>query len=275
MDLTRRKLLGGMGLGALGLGAGNVLARDHPAYTHYTYASPGDLDDRRLRVAWYERYNGRYQENQAGAANATLDESLDPDGLTAYIRDATFVTDSTGPVVAVGNVLPGDEGTLVVGLDVVEDGDVVAEPLDVWLHATVTADEENGRVGPERRDGDTTDDDGELDDEVTVELWRDGSPLGSCNGRTEFDEALEGPIVPRAPIREALGPTTPVGSASGTRVFSGLSPGATRCLALDWEFPVETATNRAQGDSVSFAVTVAGVPVDAASPFEQTTEGQS
>jgi len=264
-----------MGLGALGLGAGNVLARDHPAYTHYTYASPGDLDDRRLRVAWYERYNGRYQENQAGAANATLDESLDPDGLTAYIRDATFVTDSTGPVVAVGNVLPGDEGTLVVGLDVVEDGDVVAEPLDVWLHATVTADEENGRVGPERRDGDTTDDDGELDDEVTVELWRDGSPLGSCNGRTEFDEALEGPIVPRAPIREALGPTTPVGSASGTRVFSGLSPGATRCLALDWEFPVETATNRAQGDSVSFAVTVAGVPVDAASPFEQTTEGQS
>jgi len=264
-----------MGLGALGLGAGGVLARGHPAYTYYTYASPGDLDDRRLRVAWYERYNGRYQENQVGTANATLDESLDPDALPEYVQDATFVTDSTGPVVAVGNVLPGDEGTLVVGLDVVEDGDVVAEPIDVWLHAAVTSDEENGRVGPEIREGDATDGDGELDEEVTVELWRDGSPLGSCNGRTEFDEVLEGPIVARTSVRDAFGPSSPVGTATGIRVFSGLSPGASRCVALAWEFPVDTSTNRSQGDSVSFAVTFAGVPVDAASPFEQTREGGS
>lgn len=262
-----------MGLGALGLGAGSVLARGHPAYTHYTYASPGDLDDRRLRVAWYERYNGRYQENQVGAANATLDESLDPDALPAYVQDATFVTDSTGPVVAVGNVLPGDEGTLVVGLDVVEDADFVADSLDVWLQALVTADEENGRIGPERRAGDATDGDGELDDEVTVELWRDGSPLGSCNGRVEFDESLEGPIVARAPMREALGPTSVVGAPGGTRVFSGLSPGASRCVALDWQFPADTASNRSQGDGVGFAVTFAGVPVDAASPFESGAEG--
>jgi hypothetical protein len=270
MQLTRRKLLGGIGLGAIGVGVG-LRGRANPDFTHYTYASPGDVDDRRLRVAWYEQYNGRVLKHQGGASNATVDEALDPATEPGYVQGATFVTDGTGPVISVGNVLPGDEGTLVIGLEAVEDGEFVPEPMDIWLRTAITADEERGRSGPERAAGDTTDATGELDDELVVELWRDGSPLGTCNGRKEFDEQLEGPVVAAAPIGEAFGPNSAVATATGIQVLDGLRPGQTRCFALAWSFPNDTLINRAQGDAVRFDLDFGGVPVDGASPFDGAT----
>jgi hypothetical protein len=274
MQLTRRKLLGAVGLGALGVGVG-IRGRADPDFTAYTYASPGDLDDRRLRVAWYEQYNGTTLEHQGGTGNVTLDEALDPGNAPDYVQDATFVTDGTGPVISVGNVLPGDEGTLVIGLEAVEDGEFVPEPLDVWLRAAITADEERGRTGPERAAGDTTDDAGELDDELIVDLWRDGSPLGTCNGRKEFDEDLEGSIVPSAPVSEAFAVDSAVAAATGTRVLDGLRPGQSRCFALAWSFPSDTSTNRSQGDAVRFDLDFGGVPVDGASPFDEATREEA
>lgn len=266
MQLTRRKLLGAVGLGAMGLGVG-LRGRATPSFTHYTYAATGDVDDRRLRVAWYEQYNGRLLEHQGGTDDATLDEVLDPASAPDYVKEATLVTAATGPVISVGNVLPGDDGTLVIGLEATEDDEFVAEPMDVWLRAAITADEERGRSSPEREAGDTSETAGELDDELVVELWRDGSPLGTCNGRKEFDELLEGPIVASAPIGEAFARDSTVGGATGTRVLRGLRPGESRCFALAWSFPNETSTNRSQGDAVRFDLDFGGVPVDAASPF--------
>ena len=270
MQLTRRKLLGAVGLGALGVGVG-MRGRANPDFTHYTYASPGDLDDRRLRVAWFETYNGRVIDHQGGTSETTVEEALDPASAPDYVQDATFVTDGTGPVISVGNVLPGDEGTLVVGLEAVDDGEFVPEPMDVWLRAEITGDEERGRSGPERAAGDTSDGDGELDEELAVELWRDGSPLGTCNGRQEFDERLEGPILASAPIGDAFGPGSPTGAVTGTRVLGGLQPGQTRCFALAWTFPTDTSTNRTQGDVVRFDLAFGGVPIDGASPFDGAT----
>lgn len=266
MQLTRRELLAGIGLGTLGVG-GITLGRGRPRFTYYTYASDGDLDDRRVRVAWYERYNGVFQETQNGTTGPGFDQTLDPDTAPAYVEEATFVTDANGPVLRIGNVLPGDEGSLVVGLEVVDDGDFIAETVDVWLRAVLTDDSEQTINGPESVAGDTSATDGELDDEVFVELWRDGAPLGSCNGRKDFTEQLEGSIVARSPMSVAFGTGSDVSDADGERVFSSVSPGQSRCIALAWEFPEATATNRSQGDGVAFDLVFAAAPAGGASPF--------
>jgi hypothetical protein len=270
MQLTRRQLLGTIGIGTLGVG-GVLSGREGPEYTHYAYAATADLDDRRVRVAWYERYNGDVLETQAGTAGG-LDETLAPDRAPAYVTEATYVTDATGPVLSVGNVMPGDEGVLVVGLEAADDADFVAEPVDVWLRTAITNDEEAGINGPESAAGDTTADDGELDEELLVEVWKDGSPLGTCDGTKQFDEELEGPLVERAPTKEGFGAGSAAGSTTGLLALTGLDPGASRCLALAWAFPYEAATNRSQGDGVAFDVQFGAVPAGNGSPF--TTEGR-
>ncbi|WP_049985513.1 hypothetical protein [Halobellus rufus] len=263
MTLTRRELLTGIGGGAVAIG-GFSTRRGSPRFSQYTYAAPDDdTDDRRLRIAWYERYNGATVQNHAGTSDG-LDATLDPDSGPAYVDEATHVTDVTGPVLSVGNVLPGDAGTLVVGLEVVDDGG--AEPLDVWFRASVTADDENGVNGPERAAGDTTPNDGELDEVALVEMWRDGSPLGSCNGVKEFDESLESPLIAPTPFAEAFAPTADAGDDEGLLAFDCLSPGSLRCVALRWEIP-ETAGNRAQGDSLGFEFSFAGVACGGDSPL--------
>ena len=263
MTLTRRDLLAGIGAGAIGVG-GLALHRDAPPFSQYTYAAPeDDTDDRRLSIAWYERYNGGFVANHAGT-NDSLDTTLDPNTGPEYVEEATFVTDATGPVLSVGNVLPGDTGTLVVGLEVVDGSD--SEALDVWLRASLTDDGEHGINGPERAAGDTTDDDGELDEVAVVEVWLDGSPLGSCNGTKEFDETLESPLVAPAPFAEAFAPTADAGDAEGLLALDCIPPGSLRCVALRWAIPAETG-NRAQGDSLGFEFAFAGGPCDGDSPF--------
>ena len=111
---------------------------------------------------------------------------------------------------------------------------------------------------------------GELDEEVFVELWRDGAPLGSCNGQKDFTESLEGSLVARSPIGVAFGTSSDVGDADGQRVLSSVSPGQSRCIAFGWEFPESTATNRSQGDGVEFDLVFGAVPAGGASPFTST-----
>ncbi|WP_336001250.1 hypothetical protein [Halorientalis halophila] len=266
MQLTRRQLLGTIGIGTLGAG-GVMSGRGGPEYTHYAYAATADLDDRRVRVAWYERYDGVFQETHAGTDPTGFDAALDPETAPGYVTEATYVTDASGPVLAIGGVMPGDEGVLVVGIEAVDDGDFVPAPVDVWLRTAITADDEHGINGPEAAAGDTTDADGELDDELRVEVWRDGSPLGTCDGRKQFDERLESPLVERATLAEAFGTGSDAGSASGVRALEGLDPGASRCVALGWDFPYADATNRSQGDGVTFDVRFGAVPTGAESPF--------
>ncbi|QAU14038.1 hypothetical protein EKH57_15745 [Halorubrum sp. BOL3-1] len=266
MTLTRRELLTGIGGGTLAVGGLTALTgstRDSRRFSQYTYAAPDDdTDDRRLRIAWYEKYNGVFVENHADTDD-DLETTLDPDDGPGYAEEATFVTDASGPVISVGNVLPGDTGVLVVGLEVAED---FADPLGVWLRASVTEDRENGINEPERVAGDTTPDDGELDEVAVVEVWRDGSPFGSCNGRKEFDETLESPLVGPVPFVEAFDSTTDVGGSDGLLAFDCLDPGTLRCVALRWDVPDGTG-NRAQGDSLGFEFSFAGGPCGGDSPF--------
>jgi hypothetical protein len=268
MKLTRRELLAGVGagIGAFGV-AGTTAGRRRPRYTHYTYASDGDVDDRRVRIAWYERYNGAFRETQAGTDDPGIDDTLDADTAPGYVDGAALVTDAAGPALSVGDILPGDRGTLAVGLEVADDGDFLSEPVDVWLRGTLSGDADNGVNGPERAAGDAPDGNGELDDELVVEVWRDDSPLGSCNGRQDGTERLEAAVVSATPLSVAFGDSTAVGSATGRRVYGAVAPGQRRCLALRWSLPVASATNRSQGDSVTFDVQFGAAPTGGDSPF--------
>jgi hypothetical protein len=263
MKLTRRSLLAGIGGGTLVLGGLRFRQRP-PAFTQYTYAAfTEDTNDSILRVAWYETRNGTYLENQAGTTDS-YDATIDPATAPVYIEEATYRTDVAGPVLQLRNVLPGDSGTLVVGLEVVS-GDT-QDPVSVWLSGVVSAEAENGRNEPELKAGDTTDTVGELADEATVEMWTDTSPLGSCDGLRTLDETLRAPVVPRAPFGDAFAQDTTIAN-EGVKVFDDcLDPGTFRCVALSWELPI-TATDQAQGDSFVFDFAFAGGPCDGDSPF--------
>ena len=263
MQITRRKLLAGVGFGALGIGVFSLVDA-RPAFRYYTYASDGDVDDRRVRAAWHERYNGAGLETHSGAT-PDFDAPLDSDTAPVYADEATDVSSATGPVLRIENALPRDEGTLVVGSELVDDGDSVPEPLDIWLQARLATETENGVNGPEKAACDTTPADGELDDHVLVELWRDGAPLRSCNGRRDFLETVESPIVARSPLSDAFGSGSELSDADGQRVIRSLQPGQTRCLVLLWPFRESSAT--AQGASVTFDLVSAGAATGAASPF--------
>lgn len=263
MEFTRRELMAGIGGGSIVIG-GFVIGRPSPRFSRYTYSAPeDDTDDGLLRIAWYESYNGAFLENQGGTDDgyeATMDPATEPE----YVQEASLVTDARGPVVSLQNVLPGDSGTLVVGLEVVDE---TTSALDLWFRASITADDENGLIEPETEAGDASSDDGELDDEAFVEMWVDNSPLGACDGLRNLDERLRAPVVVRAPFGEAFGPTSDVADTDGVRVFdSCLEPGTLRCVAFSWELP-EDASNRSQGDSIEFDFSFAGGPCGGDSPF--------
>lgn len=268
MELTRRKMLAGIGGGTLAVG-GVSLGQRTPRFARYTYAAAtDDTSDGRLRVAWYETYNGAFQENQGGTTDG-IDATLDPETTPAYVREASYVTDGSGPVVSVGNVLPGDSGTLVVGVEVLDDDaaeEFDAEALDVWFQGRIVENAENGVNGPERAAGDVSPDTGELATSTRIEVWRDGSPLGTCNGRKEFDEQLESALVARTSFADAFAETAPAGSPDGVLALSCLDPGALRCVALAWDLPA-TVGNLAQGDSLGFEFSFAAAPCGSDSPF--------
>lgn len=256
-------MLAGIGGGTLAAG-GLALGQRTPRFARYTYAaSADDTNDGLLRVAWYETYNGAFQENQ-GPTTDSMDATLDPQTPPAYVREASYVTAVSGPVITVGNVLPGDSGALVVGLEVVDDDG--ADALDVWFHGRITENAENDVKGPERTAGDTTPDTGELATSASLEVWRDGSPLGTCNGRKEFDEQLESPLVGRTSFAEAFAETSPAGGAEGILALSCLDPGTLRCLSLAWDLPI-AAGNVVQSDSLGFEFAFAVAPCGSESPF--------
>ncbi|MFW6458644.1 MAG: hypothetical protein ACOCY6_04430 [Halodesulfurarchaeum sp.] len=263
MTITRRQLLAGLG-GATIVFGGTALARRPPTFTQYTYAEPtDDTSDGILRIAWYETRNGTFVENQGGTDDGE-EVTLDPDVTPEYLLEATERTDVAGPVLTLSNVLPGDFGTLVVGLEVVEEE--APDPIALWLAGELTESAENGINEPERSAGDTTPDTGELDEAATIEVWSDSSVLGSCDGLRTLEESLRAPIVERDSFSSVFDPAAAIVN-EGVRVFDDcLGPGTIRCVALGWALPKNTG-DQVQGDSLAFDFHFAAGPCDGDSPF--------
>ncbi|MEF8818829.1 MAG: hypothetical protein V5A31_10195 [Haloferacaceae archaeon] len=279
--ITRRQVLAG--LGAVGLvAAGPRLvraARGEPAFTRYTLAqsTTGGPD---LRIAWYETYNGDYQEDSGRftggpglqPTNSSFDAAAEAGRFVDTTADAEGEAVGAGAVVDLGNVMPGDEGAVVVGL--------LADAADatVWFRLRLDATPENGLVEPERTAGDATDAVGELQDAVRVALWYDDSTLGGCNGETDGSEGfvtslsslgdLDGTLADVADATESDEPADEGVRLDFDLLGSGCLPANTqRCVGFRWAVPASVA-NEVQTDGVSFALEFATVPCgEATNPF--------
>jgi hypothetical protein len=259
---TRRSVLTALGVAGLGTVAGTRFARaDSPPFARYTLAQTADGTGS-LRVSWFETYNGTAVEATDGASAATATDTLDPS------TDPTYVPDAPGAVVSLGNVLPGDGGTLVVGLQAA-DAD-----LNVWFRPVVTADAENGQSEPEAVAEGPDDGTGELGDLTAVRFWLDNSVVfGACDGQPDLFE----PPVPTADGSDPSGSLTDVTGAFGDGVrlpFDGadgcpdaLPAGGNRCVGFRWDLPSDVG-NEVQTDSLEFALEFAAVSCgDEANPF--------
>ena len=263
-NLTRRSVLTALGGVGLGTVAGSRLAagRRQP-FSRYTLAQSTEGTGS-LRVSWYERHNGEPIEG-SGGADAGAEATLDPETPPTYVEGAP------GAVVSFDGAMPGDDGTLVVGLQAV-DAD-----LNVWLRPRVTRDAENGQNEPELlAEGADTDGDGELDSLTEVTYWLDnGVVFGSCDGQRGLLE----PRLETAAGTDAAGTFRAVTDDFGDGVrlpFDGgdgcpdaLPAGGNRCVGFRWAIP-ESVGNEIQSDELSFDLEfVATACGDDANPFAE------
>jgi hypothetical protein len=243
-------------IGAVGLvtsGASVVGAvRGEPPYTHYTYAQTDDgLPN--LQIAWYETYNGTFQERSSSGLEPNNESFEDAASAGEFVDDDAAGYVDAGPVISFDNVMPDDEGHLAIGLLTTN------QPGQVWFrpYAPATLDGnpnylENDHIEPERTAGDTTDTVGELQDELRIEVWYDSGMmgLGACNGR--FEESVEqlvgdGTGVVSGTLRE-MSEQFP----EGIQLFDGCTEvGESRCVGVRWWLPGDTG-NHVQTDSVGF-----------------------
>ncbi|QFU84638.1 hypothetical protein [Natronorubrum aibiense] len=224
--ITRRKLLGGVGTaGLVTLGfRGATVTGDTPEYTNYTYAQTEGNDGPRLRVAWYSTYNDR-MVNAAPIVNETAWTAGDAPA-DAYIDGYDAATD--GPLIEASNVLPGDTGTISLGL--------LAEDMDTRIRLVPTVS-------------------GDLSEVVDVALWYDTGlfGIGGCTGTGAIpdDPDIESSL---SEFGETYGPGT-----DGLRLRNGfgncLAKGDRLCLGFAWTIS-ESATNEWQNQSLEFELAV-------------------
>jgi hypothetical protein len=235
MGYTRRQLLASVGVGGLAA-TGIATTRSREPWTTYTYAV-SEGGENRLRVAWYETYNGTLQEHQVGTNRTAATAALDP------ASGPTYVSEVTAPVIDLEGIMPGDRGKLAIGLSPA-DSPADTGPLALDLAVTIDTDTENARSEPEVKVGDTSSSDGELPDALQVTLWADDGFV-SCDGVETPDDT---PIV-LGSLRDAVATL-----ADGYRLC-GPCFGTVRhrCLGLRWQLPSHVG-NRVQTDAVTVSV---------------------
>ncbi len=241
--LKRRELLASasvIGVGSMGLvrGRWTVSASDRP-YTNYTYASSNGID---LVVGWYSTYNRGAGDEFVSGLPLTEDAEWAETETDAYVSDPTNVA---GPVIEIDNALPGDSGTLSVGLSLDPD----SEPATVWMRQRLAAGENM------------------LADTVAIELWYDHGPLGigSCLGAE--NGSTGDPIVTGTLEHTRQDIIGGVSLQDGFQINPGmtdnscLDPDARYCLGFAWELP-NGLPNTLQGTGVGFALDFVAVPCD-------------
>lgn len=162
-SISRRRLLRALGIAGVATGTlAFVTTGQTVAYqAERTYQTDAGAD---LVVEWATMRNG------------------------APLTSGATQDDTSDPVLAPANVVPGDEGVLALKVGV-EDGDDSERTFALSLRAVLTDESENGRTEPERMAGDT-DDAAELADHLQAEVWYDRGTLGGCDGTFDFDESV-------------------------------------------------------------------------------------
>ncbi len=228
-DISRRQLLASVGVaGFAGLGVRRTTVTGAPpAYTDYTYARTDDGGPR-LRVAWYSTYNGRVVNTTPTTTVEGLEERSfersEPVPTERYVDE--YDTGTHGPLVAVSNALPGDSGTIAIGL--------IAEEMDARVRLVPTVS-------------------GALSDVVDLAFWYDTGLLGigGCAGADAVpaDPDLELTLAAFASTYGADG----LGLRHGAR--DCLTEGARLCLGVAWRID-ESVSNEWQGRGLEFDLAV-------------------
>lgn len=238
LDISRRKLLAGVGLtgvaaaAGLGIGTGDELV--------YTASAQTESNGVTLDVDWRETYNGEVLEDT---------------------RSAEWTAD--GPAISLGNVQPGDSGTFSVRIGVPDSQSASVAPQFSFV---LTGTPENGINEPEQKAGDTSANDGELENVVQAKFWRDDglfdglAPLGGDNavrdpGESLIPEGAQGTLEEVSTAFENEGPVS----------FDCIEDEQTITVSFGWEFPAELDNgdvNIAQGDGVLFDLKIDAEPCD-------------
>lgn len=242
-QLTRRRALAGagaVGFAILGMGRGRSRAsRDE--YTNYTYAESDA--PARLLVGWRSTYNGELVTESPADSVDDVEVPLIP-------------TD------ALRNVLPGDEGTASVGLQVKDDGETILSGVRVWMRLAVRTDVDD--VAAARA----------LAGRITLDVRYDTGALGvgRCAGaESDFVDFGEEVFSGTFADLEATD-----GVASGIELDPGLfdngclGPDDHRCLTFVWGVPPGRG-NVGKGGRVDFDVEFYAIECDRTeNPFEGT-----
>ena len=242
VEPTRRSVL--TSVGAAGVGGygflrfrGASTAGDGGEYTNYTLA---ETHGPQLLVGWYSTYNGHLRSGTPTDGDAWGYDSTEEyvDGVDAVLADH--------PAVDVGNLLPGDEGTLSVGL-VIRPG---SESGRVWMRLDSGAGSQ-------------------LSEAIGVDVWYDTGifGIGGCRG-AEDGTAIDTITAPGATLADP-GPLS-----DGIEINSGLfdngviDPDERVCVALSWSFPTGNG-NELQHSSTTFDLEFVAVSADHdGNPFE-------
>lgn len=277
LQLTRRSVLAGLGaLGAATAGSRYVAAATggRAPYNHYTYAQTTS-EQVDLRVAWYETYNGSVVERTPGTLVLGNETTWTDAAQSGTYADADGTTDSDhGPAISVTNVLPGDRGTLVVGL--FNEGIAT----DVWLQLEAGEFLENGLTEPESVVDATPE--GELGDAIDLRLWSDVGVggVGACNGVYDLDVPVAGdtfnePLIASGTLREvseALAGGVRLDTTPRTAGTDCVGSGEQFCIGLEWSID-QGVGNAIQSDSATFDLRFAAVECgsEGANPFATTS----
>lgn len=241
---TRRSVL--TSVGAVGVGGygflrfrGASTAGDDGDYTNYTLA---ETHGPQLLVGWYSTYNGHLR------SGAPIDgEAWEYDSTEGYVDGVDAVL-ADHPAVDIGNLLPGDEGTLSVGL-FIQPG---SESGRVWMRLDSGAGSQ-------------------LSEAIEVTAWYDTGifGIGGCQGAEQTSGTTIDTVTPDgATLAE------PGSLSDGIEVNSGLfdngviDPGERVCVALAWSFPTGNG-NELQRSSTTFDLEFVAVSADhEGNPFE-------
>lgn len=226
--ISRRTVLRGMGLtGAAAGGLILVSSENSQAYQNEMQVQ----NPAGLRVAWTERYNGSVLES---------DGAEDRRG--------------SGPVIRLGDVFPGDSGSLAIRLEPVAESES-DRTFSMSVQVDLLASHERGLTEPERKSGDysgpgSTRTEGELAAAVDATIAYDSGILGTdllaCDGSTslgEFGTVASGTLDEVAETLEDGAVIDPPGDDACFAV------GEAACIVFDWTIP-ESVGNVIQTDSL-------------------------
>lgn len=223
--LTRRRLLAG--LSTIGFASG-IVAFAVDSDERVTLAQVGPFD---LQVEWSERVQGSQVES-SDDFEGDINEDDPPPGI-----------------IDVSDVKPGDQGTLTtrVELDAVEpEAPDQSAAISLFFEEVSGLTSDNSPSEPENAvDGAV--DDGELAENVDVEVWYDAD----CTG--DLDPA-ELPLVVDDTLDQVIGTQVQIDPSPGDGTTDCFTTGDQVCLSIRWSLDFDAVGNVVQTDSAGFTI---------------------